>query len=125
MKNTLLFLLIPFLGYSQIDVTKLSLTSDTTLSYVDTSMWVFYEVQMPIFEKQIRLFQADLVIYKSGMKHIPKSIGPLPLREYREALNWERDARIAEKKILLKELDRINAYIEALVDKELLNLIKK
>ena len=116
MKNTLLFLLIPFLGYSQIDVTKLSLTSDTTLSYVDTSMWIFYEVQMPRFEKQIRLFQADLVTWRNGQRLVTRSTGSKMWKEFAEEARAEIDSRNAEIKIIQKKLNEVRAYRDAWAD---------
>jgi hypothetical protein len=109
MKYTLLLLLIPVLTSAQIDISRVTMTSDSTLTVRDTSYWTLHTAQVQVNTRQVRLFQADLIQISGGRKAIPKTIGPLPLREFREACRAERDQLNAELQTIQAALHRIAA----------------
>jgi hypothetical protein len=109
MKHTILLLLLPIFASAQIDISRVTMTSDSTLTVRDTSYWTLYTAQVQVNTRQVRLFQADLIQISGGRKAIPKTIGPLPLRDFREACRAERDQLNAELQTIQAALQRIAA----------------
>jgi hypothetical protein len=91
MKYTLFLLFIPFLAQAQIDLSRVTLTSDSTLTVRDTSFWQLHEADIQVGNRTITLYQADLIQIQGGQKRIPKTIGPMMRRDFIEAIRSERD----------------------------------
>ena len=92
---------------AQIKLDRVQVTSDTTLTLQDTVYWEFSQVNVPRGNKEVTLYQADLVVIRGGQITIPKTIGPYFIKDYLQALRDERDANANEALIVRQALDRI------------------
>ena len=103
-----LFLLTSQIANAQIKLDRVQVTSDTTLTLQDTVYWEFSQVNVPRGDKEVTLYQADLIVIRGGQITIPKTIGPLFIKDYLQALRDERDQNTNEALIVRQSLDRIN-----------------
>ena len=117
-----LFLLLCSLNASaQIDVTKISLTTDTTLTSIDTVYWNFAKVEVPRGQKNIPLYQADLVTWRGGNRTVNLSSGVLVRRDYAEYLRQQRE-RVANERFALLAAVKQLAEQQAALSAELISL---
>ena len=118
-----LFLLTSQIATAQIKLDRVQITSDTTVTLQDTTYWEFSEVNVPRGDKEVTLYQADLIVIRGGQITIPKTIGPYFIKDYLQALRDERDQNANEALIVRRSLDRINERRIKIVEQ--INLITK
>jgi hypothetical protein len=118
-----LFLLFSLNASAQIKLDRVQVTSDTTLTLQDTVYWDFSQVNVPRGDREVTLYQADLIVIKGGQITIPKTIGPYFIKDYLQALRDERDQNSNEAIIVRQSLDRINERRIKIVEQ--INLITK
>ena len=118
-----LFLLTSQIATAQIKLDRVQITSDTTLTVKDTIYWEFSQVNVPRGDKEVTLYQADLIMIRGGQITIPKTIGPYFVKDYLQGLRDERDQNTNEALIVRQSLDRINERRIKIVEQ--INLITK
>lgn len=117
-----LFLLLASLNATaQIDINRFTLTTDTTISSVDTVYWNFAMIEYQRGQKTIPLYQADLVTWRSGNRTVQLSSGVLIRRDYAEYLRQQRDRLAAERLTLLAAVKQL-ADQQAAISQELISL---
>ena len=86
--KTLLILLLPFFGFAQIDLTKITMPDDSTVIVTakDTSYFEFQTKEFPRDKKTTTVFQANRFEEKAGNKTLVWTTGVLAKREYITAL---------------------------------------
>ena len=109
MKNIIIFLLLSFSAQAQrIDLEKISFDSDSTFTIPDTTYWEFTTIEFPRGQKTLKLYQADLIVWRGGVKNVNTSIGP----EFWAYKPEENKQGYADK--LRAERDNINRQINTL-----------
>lgn len=114
-------LLVSLSANAQIDVTKISLTTDTTLTSIDTVYWNFATVEVPRGQKTIQLYQADLITWRGAGRTVQLSSGVLIRRDYANYLRDQRD-RVANERLALLAAIKQLAEQQAALSAELISL---
>lgn len=114
-------LLVSLSANAQIDVTKISLTTDTTLTSIDTVYWNFATVEVPRGQKTIQLYQADLITWRGAGRTVQLSSGVLIRRDYANYLRDQR-VRVANERLALLAAIKQLAEQQAALSAELISL---
>jgi hypothetical protein len=109
-------LLLPLFASAQIDLTRISLTNDSTVSVRDTVYWQFDEATVTHGGKQVKLYQASLIVWQGGNRIVPITSGVRARREYLEFLRGQREQHAAEIATLTTALNGLRDRRTALVN---------